>query len=83
MSKRKETLSLDRSDKLSVQVLLALVESFTTAYFAMLLITGIGIAYASTFSEGDGIHNARTKNQFYEVSMECTTSNDWAGHQTE
>ncbi|MCM3017985.1 hypothetical protein [Priestia megaterium] len=49
----------------------------------MLLITGIGIAYASTFSEGDGIHNAKTKNQFYEVSMECTTSNDWAGHQTE
>jgi hypothetical protein len=53
MIKRKETLSLDRSDKLSVQALLALVESFTT------------------------------KNQFYEVSMECTTSNDWAGHQTE
>ncbi|WP_335576714.1 hypothetical protein [Priestia megaterium] len=38
MSKRKETLSLDRSDKLSVQALSALVESFTTAYFAMLLI---------------------------------------------
>jgi len=38
MSKRKETLSLDRSNKLSVQVLSPLVESFTMVYFVMLLI---------------------------------------------
>ncbi|OLO28315.1 hypothetical protein BTA37_22230 [Priestia megaterium] len=58
MIKRKETLSLDRSDKLSVQALLALVESFTTlelkinftnsVWNARLQMIGQGIKQSST-----------------------------------